>query len=93
MTALRRLAREGHRVRILTSTVHGLDVFPVEIPDARLDWQSDKLTLPAVVQSRDNTAFPRTERTKQFSLYTLLPVPSPSSEVPEEPRTEHSLAE
>ncbi|MBM4143241.1 MAG: hypothetical protein FJ225_06580 [Lentisphaerae bacterium] len=71
LDALRRLARAGRPVRLLTSTEAGLDVYPVGLPDARVEWRSEPLPVRSIAQARDANDFMLRERTKVFTLYRL----------------------
>jgi len=72
LVALGRLRREGRRVRFLTSTSAGMDVFPMVVDPVRLDWASGELHLDTIMHGRRASDFRVRRKRKEFRLYTWV---------------------
>lgn len=70
MAALARLRQQGRRIRFLTSTERGLEVFPLEVAPVRLDWSSDRVRLAVIMQGSEASGFRVRYKHKVFRLYT-----------------------
>jgi hypothetical protein len=71
LAALRRLAREGWRVRFLTSTDKGLAVYPLAPAPVTADWESAPFMDRTVAQHPGARDFRTREQRRVFRLYTL----------------------
>lgn len=73
LAALARLRSKGSRIRFLTSTPDGLNVFPLEIKPVTLDWTAEEVVLEEIIHSRNATDFETRRKRPVFRLYTWAP--------------------
>lgn len=71
--ALASLAARGRRIRLLTSTGGGLDVYPLPFEGAVLDWSIAPFVFREVQHHKSARGFAARERTREFRLYTWRP--------------------
>ena len=71
MSVLTRLKKDGKRVRFLTSTPVGLEVYPFPPGALTLEWESELMDYEIMVQHRRAHDFKRGERRKVFRLYSF----------------------
>lgn len=74
---LRRLRDQGYRIRFLTTTGDGLEVYP-EAPNARLDWKGSPYRYHTVIHSARARDFALEEGEALFELSTWTPDRDPS---------------
>ncbi|OGV46543.1 MAG: hypothetical protein A2X46_06310 [Lentisphaerae bacterium GWF2_57_35] len=79
LTALRRIVRPGERIRFLTSTSKGLDVYPVAIEPASLDWTSPPFVYEDLQHHPRADGFELRSHERVFRLYTVDVAASGSS--------------
>ncbi len=70
LKALERFRRAGWRVRFLTSTEHGLDLYPIHPGTVSLDWEAPPLRYRELVHGPAVTDFVWREKAAHFRLYT-----------------------
>ena len=70
LAALRRIRGTGRRIRFLTSTAKGLDIFPLAVPGAALEWSSPELALEEIAHSPRASDFATRQRRFVFRLYS-----------------------
>jgi len=73
MDVLARLHREGWRIRLLTSTRKGLDVYPRPWAAVRLDVETEPWTARELLQHPRAREYKMRERSRLFRLYSWQP--------------------
>ena len=75
LMALERLSSHGWRIRFLTSTTDGMDIFPFMPDELFEDWSSEQFPLREIEHSGTVAGFRTRIFVRQFRLYTWQPVP------------------
>lgn len=70
---LMRLARAGHRIRLVTSTGDGASIFPTLSPQAALDWSGAPFAFTEIIHHRKAQGYETRTRTREFRVYTWRP--------------------
>lgn len=73
MRVLRRLHQEGWRIRLLTSTEQGLDLYPLPWTTARLDVEGGSWRARELLQHPRARRYQMRERLRRFRLFTWIP--------------------
>lgn len=69
--ALERIAADGTRVHLLTSSDRGTDIYPVRVKTEEKVWSSGPVTLGEIVHHPKASRFVLDRRERTFRLYTL----------------------
>jgi len=75
LPALARMADEGRKIKFLTSTDEGMNIYPVEL-DYTLDWTSEATTYQQIIQHKRANRYELTTRQTTFRLYTVTGFPT-----------------
>lgn len=77
LPALARLSGEGRRVRFVTSTGKGMELYPVQLQIDE-DWSSGEVTYQQMIQHRNADRFELTTHESTFRIYTVIGFPESS---------------
>lgn len=73
LRAFERMAKNETRIRFLTSTGDGIEIYPIDSTAVTLDWTSSEVTFQEVIQHPRADEFALRTKTKTFRLYTWRP--------------------